>query len=546
MRKDIIKKILYGYVQQKSISDTDVEKTAETFFVEFFAKQEYFKKNKEYYGTFPIEGDPHHRAVSWAMVRGEGEACVVLIHHNDVVGVEDFKTLKPYAFSPDELNKKLFEIKDSLSEETREDLESGNYLFGRGVCDMKGGGSIQMALLSEYANLDTLKGNVIVLGLPDEENLSAGMRAAVILLNELKEKYGFEYRLMINSEPHQRKKKEEGVFSFGSIGKLMPYVSIRGHLAHVGKVFEGFNPTNLMAEIVRKTEINMEFSDSVKGEAAPPPTWLYLRENKQSYDVSMPLFMNGCLSVLTLNQMPGVILERLYKVCANAFEKIIEEMNLQYENFLKETNQQKTYLPWKVKVVYFGELCQEAEKNYGNQFIQDYHNFLEQLYKEIHDGKESLITANFKLVEFVYNYIDDLSPRVVIGLVPPYYPNVANLFYENLDDKVLHLYDKLLDFTREKYHQTYIEEFFYTGISDLSYSCIYDREKVEDSLEKAMPFWGKIYNLPLKELQNISMPCVNIGPWGKDFHKLTERVYKEDLFERTPEILDYTIKFMLE
>ncbi len=95
MRKDIIKKILYGYVQQKSISDTDVEKTAETFFVEFFAKQEYFKKNKEYYGTFPIEGDPHHRAVSWAMVRGEGEACVVLIHHNDVVGVEDFKTLKP-------------------------------------------------------------------------------------------------------------------------------------------------------------------------------------------------------------------------------------------------------------------------------------------------------------------------------------------------------------------------------------------------------------------------------------------------------------------
>ena len=347
MRKDKIKEILYGYVQQESISDTDVEKTAETFFVEFFAKQEYFKKNKEYYGTFPIEGDHHHRAVSWAMVRGEGEACVVLIHHNDVVGVEDFKTLKPYAFSPDELNKKLFEIKDSLSEETREDLESGNYLFGRGVCDMKGGGSIQMALLSEYANLDTLKGNVIVLGLPDEENLSAGMRAAVILLNELKEKYGFEYRLMINSEPHQRKKKEEGVFSFGSIGKLMPYVSIRGHLAHVGKVFEGFNPTNLMAEIVRKTEINMEFSDSVKGDAAPPPTWLYLRENKQSYDVSMPLFMNGCLSVLTLNQMPGVILERLYKVCANAFEKIIEEMNLQYENFLKETNKQKTYFPWK-------------------------------------------------------------------------------------------------------------------------------------------------------------------------------------------------------
>ncbi len=545
MREDRIKEILYGYVQQESISDTGFEKSAETFFVDFFAKQEYFKKNKECYGVFPIEGDPHQRAVSWAMVRGEGTACVVLIHHNDVVGVEDFKMLKPYAFAPEELNEKLFAIKDSLAKEAREDLESGDYLFGRGVCDMKGGGSIQMALLSEYASLDTFRGNVIVLGLPDEENLSAGMRAAVILLSKLKEKYGLEYKLMINSEPHQRKKKEEGIFSFGSIGKLMPYVSVRGCLAHAGKVFEGFNPTNLMAEIVRKTEVNMDFSDSVKGEAAPPPTWLYLRENKQSYDVSMPLFINGCLSVLTLNQTPGVILERLKNVCDNAFQKIIEDMNFQYTTFLKTTGQEQISLPWKEKVVYFGELCQEAEKNYGDTFLQDYQNFLEQLYQEIQEGKETLITANFKLVEFVYNYIDDLSPRVVIGLVPPYYPNVSNLFYQNLDDKVLHLYEKLHDFTQEKYHQTYTEEYFYTGISDLSYSCIYDREKVEDSLQKAMPFWGKIYNLPLKELENISMPCVNIGPWGKDFHKLTERVYKEDLFERTPEILDYAVKLIL-
>ena len=38
------------------------------------------------------------------------------------------------------------------------------------------------------------------------------------------------------------------------------------------------------------------------------------------------------------------------------------------------------------------------------------------------------------------------------------------------------------------------------------------------------------------------MACVNIGPWGKDFHKLTERVYKEDLYERTPEILDFAVR----
>ena len=32
---------------------------------------------------------------------------------------------------------------------------------------------------------------------------------------------------------------------------------------------------------------------------------------------------------------------------------------------------------------------------------------------------------------------------------------------------------------------------------------------------------------------------------GKDFHKLTERVYKEDLYERTPRILDAAIGELL-
>ena len=70
----------------------------------------------------------------------------------------------------------------------------------------------------------------------------------------------------------------------------------------------------------------------------------------------------------------------------------------------------------------------------------------------------------------------------------------------------------------------------------------YDSRKIEESLKNNMPFFGEIYSLPLAEMQNISMPCVNIGPWGKDFHKLTERVYKEDLYERTPEILDFAVR----
>jgi arginine utilization protein RocB len=190
------------------------------------------------------------------------------------VGVEDFKLLKDYAFSPVELRNELMKIKHLLSKDAQKDLEDGTFLFGRGVCDMKGGGSIQMALIKRYSQIKNFKGNIILLAVPDEENLSAGMRAAVKLLDELKEKYNLNYRLMINSEPHQRKNYQQGIFSVGSVGKIMPFIYVRGVLAHAGKVFEGFNPINIMSSIVRKTELNMDLSDVVGDEASPPPTWL--------------------------------------------------------------------------------------------------------------------------------------------------------------------------------------------------------------------------------------------------------------------------------
>lgn len=100
-------------------------------------------------------------------------------------------------------------------------------------------------------------------------------------------------------------------------------------------------------------------------------------------------------------------------------------------------------------------------------------------------------------------------------------------------------------FVLENFGQKYSKEYFYTGICDLSYCGAVKREETEESLKRSMPFLGNIYSLPLKEMEETSMPCINIGPWGKDFHKLTERVYKEDLYERTPAILDFAVKSVL-
>lgn len=545
-----IQELVTGYIQAESFTHSPGEKEAEHFFLDYFRRQPYWQQHPELIGSKAIPEDPFDRAAAFAMVRGKGPNTIVMIHHNDVVTVEDFKRLRPLAFSPEPLEAELNRIKDSFSPEIQSDLEAGTYLYGRGVCDMKGGGSIQMALLRRYGALvqedaGALSGNLIVLAVPDEENLSAGMRTAVLLLAELKERYGLRYQLMINSEPHQRKDPEVGVFSTGSVGKLMPFVYVRGYLAHVGKVFEGMNPVNLLSAIVRKTEVNMQLSDVLGKEAAPPPTWLFCRDQKLGYDVSMPLSAAGCLSVLTLNQTPATVLEKVRNLCQEAFREVLEDMNRNYAQYLSATGQPQSTLPWQPRVIDFSQLCQEARAAHGSEFESNYQAKLVQLEKELRTNQRSLLECNFELVEYVYGYVDDLSPRVVYGLVPPYYPNVSNQLLHNLPPVIQSLSAQLSDYTWNTFGQRYHTENFYTGISDLSYSSLSDSETVLQTLQDAMPLWGKIYAVPVPEIESISMPCINIGPWGKDFHKLTERVLKQDLYERTPRILMQAIQLVL-
>ena len=546
-----IRELVSGYIRAESFTHSPGEKDAERFFLDYFRGQPYWKNHPELLGSKPIPEDPFDRAAAFAMVRGSGHDTIVMIHHNDVVTVEDFKRLRPFAFSPELLEEELKRIKDSFSPEIQADLEAGTYLYGRGVCDMKGGGAIQMALLRRYGALveedaEALSGNLIVLAVPDEENLSAGMRTAVLLLAELRDRYGLKYQLMINSEPHQRKDPEVGVLSTGSVGKLMPFVYVRGYLAHVGKVFEGFNPVNLLSAIVRKTEVNMQLSDVLGKEAAPPPTWLFCRDQKLGYDVSIPLSAAGCLSVLTLNQTPATLLEKIRHLCQEAFQQVLEDMNRNYSQYLQATGQPQRTLPWQVKVTDFAQLCQEARAVHGSKFETGYQAKMAQLEESIRTNQRSLLECNFELVEYVYGYVDDLSPRVIYGLVPPYYPNVSNQLFCDLSPAIQNLSDLLSDFAWNRFGQRYDTENFYTGISDLSYSSLSGSEEVLRALQDSMPLWGKIYYVPAEEIESISMPCINIGPWGKDFHKLTERVLKQDLYERTPQILLHAVRLVLE
>lgn len=543
--KKLIKKNLMDYVAVKTYTNTKLEKNTEDFFRKWFDSQRYFAEHPDHCGFYEIEGDYLNRCVPWGLVKGNGDDTIILIHHSDTVDTLDYGKYKDLAHDPIKITEIIKERKMQIPENVIEDVNSNKWLFGRGVADMKGGGAIQLSLIQKYSEMKNLNGNLLILALPDEENLSAGMRAAINLLKELKEKHSLNYVLMINSEPHERTDNDTGVMYDGSIGKVMPLVYVRGKLAHVGQIFNGLNPVYLLSKIVNKTELNTDFLDVIEGEASLPPTWLYFKDRKKVYDVSLPISAGGYMSVLTLKSSPKEILDLLEETCKEAFSEVILEMNNSYKEYLSMTGQQERELPWNINVKTFSQLYKEALQDSGEEFINAYKKETKILKEKIDNNQLNIPESCYILIEKTMEYVDDLSPVVVVALSPPYYPNVCNNMLKELDDKVENIVNHLIDFAEQNFEQTYEVQHYYTGISDLSYALFESNEETIDYIKNNMLLWGEIYDIPLDTIKELSIPVINIGPWGKDFHKYTERVFKEDLYYRTPKMIMETINFIL-
>lgn len=187
MNKELSQKIekMFGaLVGIRSDTGTPSEKDIEDYLFYWLGKLEYFSQNSNLYGRHKLPSDPLERSVIWGLVRGNGSKTVIFIHHHDVVDSRDYGPLSDCSNRPEKLQKAMEDL--DLSDDVMRDLESGEWIFGRGTADMKAGAAIQLALLEEYSTRFNFKGNLLVLSLPDGESLSAGMRSSLKLLKDLK------------------------------------------------------------------------------------------------------------------------------------------------------------------------------------------------------------------------------------------------------------------------------------------------------------------------------------------------------------------------
>lgn len=484
-------------------------------------------------GLENIENDSHNRSIVWGLLKGKGKKTIVLLNHHDVVDTNDYGNLQHLAYIPSQLKEAMKTQK--LSNEVMQDLQSEDWMFGRGTADMKGGLALQLKLLEKHSKNNDLNGNLLFISVPDEENLSLGMRYSTKLLQNLSKTYQLDYILLINSEPHERANGKFTVYD-SSVGKTMAIVYVQGQKAHIGKIFEGLNPLTMLARVMIHTELNSEFSDKALGETSTPPSWSFLRDFKKNYDASIPEAAGGYLSFLTLDSTPKKILNNLKDVCYKSFEESVIHLQMEYKKVFPNNEEIPTYKP---NIKFYEELQNDAMDIDSEQTKTVLSQCFAEIREQLNSGTVSIPESNFIIIERLLEIVAYNTPTIVIALSPPYYPHVTSCINDS--------YAEILKVMREEFSEKEVEfSHYFMGISDLSYVGLQNESEIVPYVSKNMPLWkDELYTIPFEDMKTLLMPSLIIGPWGKDLHKKTERVYIPDLVENVPYYIEKLITNLL-
>ncbi len=485
-----------------------------------------------YFETYPddltLYEVANYRKVVAAFVRAQKPTrrTVVVIAHMDVVAVDEFGVYAPYAFNPRVWTDMIAHGEVQVTDAVKQDFFTGDWLFGRGTMDMKAGLVLNLKLLEDACNGE-FDGNLVFLAVPDEERHSDGMIGAADLLLEWKQQRNLDYQLCIDTEPAFIEHEEDGsVIYSGTIGKLLVGAYCIGRETHVGNPFEGLSGSRMTAELTRFFELSPQTIEYVDGERTPPMVCLQSRDLKPHYSVQTPYKAGAYYNVFLMQQSPAEVLAKIQKLALEAMaelagwvERRSMEAGLELPNIARQT-----------KVMLLSELIAYAEETVPE--------LVERAREAVSVGHGTdLREATTAFVDTLASALPELQPLVVLYLAPPFYPAVSSAD----NPLVQRVMASVCKYAADEFSIALRSRKYFPGLCDLSYVGLgSSRDSIEQLVEN-MPLLGRGYDLPVSTLEQLEIPVMNIGPFGRDPHKWTERLELGYSFEVAPKLLQRAI-----
>jgi arginine utilization protein RocB len=496
-------------------------------------------------GLDPLDEDAYQRSNAYAFLEGNSKRTIILLGHIDTVGTGDYGELEPWAFDPEGLAERQALLAAAVPD-LGEDLAAhpGDWMFGRGVIDMKCGVATNIALVRHLARKSAagpLPISVVLLATPDEENESAGALQAVSLLLRLRHHYGLEYIGVVNTDytTGMYPGDPNRYIYTGTVGKLLPSFFIVGGEAHAGSPFDGFDANLVAAELIRDLSMCDDLCDQAAGQITPPPVTLHAADLKQHYDVQIPFIAHFSLNVLTFTTRPADLLSRLVLRAEASLSRILQRVDESMQRWLiagGENERALRLLPRSGRVMTYSELHQAAVAAHGEAAVSAALSEAWGKVPETADGRERSLLQ----VQRLWRIGGLPGPAVVIYFAPPFYPHVKTTpspLYEAVG-RVALAHPELPLIYRD----------YFPFLSDMSYMRL-DPETDTEALIQNMPIWEEpgglrrpgAYSLPLQAIAQLNAPVINLGPYGRGAHQRGERTLMSYSFGILPQLIYETI-----
>ncbi len=534
--------LLKALIRLPGVSAGPEEDAAARFIYSRLAGLDWFREHPELLTLLPtpLEGDdrPLHTVIALVEAARPTRRTVILTGHYDVVDAAVYGPLREAAFDPDALPALLDPA--TLDAASAADLASGNFLFGRGAMDMKAGVAVELELLRDVAaNRELFDVNLLLVVVPDEENLSAGMRGAVPHLLRLQRERGLDYLAAVNAEPTEAGRPDAvaPTLFLGTVGKLMPVFLCLGRESHVGAYYDGLSAALLSSRIHVLAEGNPELADPVNGECCP--SWICLEHKilRAGYSVTVPGTSVIWFNCYAASDTPAVVLKRMQAVAEQAGRETAAQIRRSRAALAELGCTTGSGPDCAVRVCRVEDVRARAAARLGEaELAAHLERFLHELDEP--DPREASVAVLRELVQCAA----EQGPLVVIGFLPPYYPPRCSRVPGVRHEALVRAADAVIAEAADRFGLTVETADFFTGLCDLSYFGFQGDPDDLTALERNLPGWGTVYSVPTAALADLDVPVINFGPSGRDPHKKTERLELRFSLERYPELLAALIR----
>lgn len=521
-----IEKLTKKLVSINSVNNCkDGESKVATFIYDYFKKHSYYKKHPDHLLCFDSGNNRHSTIV---LLKGKSNKTIILMGHIDTVEIDDYGKAKKYACNPDKL---VAELKKhfSLSEEVLKDMDSDKYLFGRGTLDMKGGVAAYMCVFEYFLkHPESLNGSLLLLTECDEEGDSRGVISALSILNQLREKEDLDYKCLLNGDYSVSKTNERYIY-LGTVGKILPSFLAFGKETHAGDPYGGLDPNFLLSFINKNISYNMEFADTYKSQSSVPPISLKQSDFKESYTVQSNGAAYSYFNYMLYNSSTTAVLSKCKKLAIKSFKEAINTLNTQYKAYCKANSLSYKKLDYKPLVYTFKEF-DELLASRNPKYRLEMEAYGKSLVKE--NADIDIREYFYKIVLKAYEYYDLKLPLIIVYFGSTFYSNIVTE-----DKKLIDSVNKAISKVGEESAYDLKTAYFYPYISDMSFVSIDHSKKDIDSMYANTPYYSYRYDNLYDLINSINIPVVNIGTYGFDGHKYTERLEKDYAFNELPNLV---------